>query len=150
MDRERPINITIKQEANPITTVNADAKADATAQASAQIDFRVELPALQSALGDLKTALGEQLPQDVQEEVAELDKDLLNVHRGAKEPAQVPPGPFNRLWRLLDQINHEDSSLHKAIKASRKGLDAAKRLASTYNKIAGWLDLQDLSIPFLG
>lgn len=58
--------------------------------------------------------------------------------------------PMSKMRRFLEKINDENSDIHKAIKATKKGVEIAQKVGKTYNKFAQWLVIPQVPDLFLG
>ncbi len=58
-------------------------------------------------------------------------------------------GIANILERLSNDLNSEESGLHKAVKGIKNGVSIGQDIAKGYNSIAQWLGLPQVPTPFL-
>jgi len=88
--------------------------------------------------------------KDLHDELEEVDKGLCAIEESdAEVPGEVDNAPFKKLKRILEEINNPDSFLRKTIENTQKGIQSAKKLASTYNKFAQWLGMPQVPDVFL-
>ena len=143
--------VTVTQNANPSVQVTSttDSRAEASAQAEAHVDFTVELPALQDNFSAFKRMMSSQEPA-LADDLKQIENELAAVdpHAGARQ--EVTLAPFTKLRGLLNEINDGDSTLHHAVKASKKAIETAQKLGKSYNKVAQWLILPTIPDLFLG
>jgi len=58
-------------------------------------------------------------------------------------------GIAGRLQRLVEDLEDEDSKLHKTVKGIKHGIGIAQDIAKGYNDIAQWAGLPQVPKPFL-
>ncbi len=131
-----------KQFPNPVIIQN-DIKtiAQSFSKTDIVIDIKNELPNLQRDLNDLKKLLNKIDDNATLSEIETIDAEILAIEECEPDASKIDKVPFKKLKRVLDEINNEDSILGKAVRATEKAIEAAKKLAGTYNKFAQWLAL---------
>ena len=133
----------------PIMQARAEAKssASASAQALLDLDLKIELPEMQKELRNLKNAII--VDEAHRKELEAIDNELLLVDENGITTESIDRVPFKKLKRILDEIVEPKSTLNKAVTATTKGINAAKKLAGVYNKFAQWLALPQVPDVFL-
>ncbi|MFA5072347.1 MAG: leucine-rich repeat domain-containing protein [Nitrospirota bacterium] len=128
VEKQHPLNYIIKAKA----ISNASSKNELT------LNLNSELPVLLEDFNSFKKEL--EGIEEVKPELEKIDEGLLSIDDD-NQITDIDKTPFKRLKRILDEINDPDSTLNRIISASKKGVDATKKLARTYNKFAEWLGL---------
>jgi len=105
---------------------------------------------LQGHLNDLAGSLkqkGETEEADILEEAAK----ALSEAEKCKTPEEVKKkGITNKLRRIVEDLEDENSKLSKTVKGIKHGISIAQDIAKGYNDIAQWVGLPQVPKPFLG
>ncbi len=112
-------------------------------------EIKNNLPNLIDQINELRS----QLPDEhkfIISELKDIDQELLELEECEINDASIKKSTFKKLKRVLEQINDEDSELNKTLSASKKTIDAAQKIGSTYNNFAEWLGLPQIPRIFLG
>jgi internalin A len=117
---------------------------------------------LQGELNTLARSLqtGKQEPDDDAKELLQAAEEIEQVQElipktGDEIPAEIKTevqkkGLLNRLKYILDDLNDENSALHKKASKIKRGIETAQKIAKQYNDIAQWFGLPQVPRPFLG
>ena len=104
---------------------------------------------LQGNLNELAKLLTEKSKGEEAKELENTAKALEGSEK-CKGPEELKKnGTANRLKRLVDELEDQDSGLHKAVKAVKNGIGIAQDIAKGYNAIAEWTGLPQVPKPFL-
>ncbi|HUU19241.1 MAG TPA: COR domain-containing protein [Sedimentisphaerales bacterium] len=139
-----------KIEFKPETKIEgASAKADARAYVdiSVDIDIKVDLPAIQNYVAELKELISDVNPK-LNEELNRIEDSLDDVTPESDKEKLAKP--MNKMRRFLEKIADENSDFHKAVKGAKKGIEMTQKVVKTYNKFAQWLALPQVPDLFLG
>ena len=105
---------------------------------------------LRGNLNDLARRLRKQGEDDEAEELEDA-AELLKKIESTKDPEQLKGSPETGLLkRIVDDLNDENSTLHKTVGGIKKGFSIAQDIAKGYNDIAQWAGLPQVPRPFLG
>ena len=104
---------------------------------------------LQGNLNELAQHLTEGGNKEEAKELASAAKALEQAENSKSKADVKKKGIANRLRRLLDDLEDEDSKLHKAVKGIKNGVNIAQDIAKGYNDIAQWAGLPQVPKPFL-
>lgn len=113
------------------------------------IEIKNELPDLQKDIYEFKNLVQEIKEPGILNELELIDSQILEIECLESSPEKMNKVPFKKLKRILDEINNDDSTFGKFVKASGKTIDAAKKLGKTYNKFAQWLALPQVPEIFV-
>lgn len=104
---------------------------------------------LQGSLSDLSQRL---IEKGEAEEAKELQSaaNLLKEAEDCSDPKELKrKGVAKRLESIVNELNDEESTLHKTVKGIKKGISIAQDIAAGYNSIAQWAGLPQVPKPFL-
>ena len=86
----------------------------------------------------------------------EAAKELKNTAKALEQAEQSKSkeevkkkGIANRLKRLAEELEDENSMLHKTVKGIKNGMSIAQDIVKGYNDIAQWAGLPQVPKPFL-
>lgn len=134
------------------------AKANAVAESTATNQISITISTLLGETENLKEDIGRELKiKKVPEEEIELAKSDVEVFEQAirevetaqNENKPLPPKSEGRLKRFWEDIEDENSSIHKALKMIRKGRDYGVKLARLYNNIPGVPSIPPLALDII-
>ena len=103
------------------------------------------LEPLQAHLAELAKVVPE---KDRPQELTKAEADLESL-RGETDPEEVKPR-LSRVRKVLEALTDENSGFSKAVKGTKKGLEAVQHIARTYNSLAEWCGLPLVPKPLLG
>ncbi|MFA8434537.1 MAG: leucine-rich repeat domain-containing protein [Marinifilaceae bacterium] len=148
-------NNTINQSdfGNANASANAEASAEATSNVSIEIQNLLgETEMLKEDIEDERKLLQREMDNDEIDvtirDIEKAEKAMEEIETAEKQNQVLPRASKNRLQRFMDDLNNEESSLHKTLKALRKGKDYGVSLAENYNKIAENIGLPSVP-PFI-
>jgi Leucine-rich repeat (LRR) protein len=141
MEKLNPQPLLIQSKSNAI--------ANSVSKNEISIEIKNELPKLQNEIFELKKILGNLDEKTLLNELENVDAKILEIEECEPEPKTIDKTPFKKLKRILDEINNVESTLGKAIKATSKTIEVAKKLGKTYNKFAQWLALPQVPDIFV-
>jgi len=104
---------------------------------------------LQSNLNDLAGLLSE---SGKKEDAKELENTVAALEKveTCKSPEEVKKsGIKGKLQRLMNDLEDENSKLHKTVKGIKNGVSVAQDIAKRYNDIAQWVGWPQVPQPFL-
>jgi len=104
---------------------------------------------LQGNLNDLAQILTEGGNKQEAKELESAAKALEQVEDSKSKEEIKKKGIANRLKRLVETLEDEDSKLHKTVKGIKNGVSIAKDIAKGYNDLAQWAGLPQVPKPFL-
>jgi GTPase SAR1 family protein len=117
---------------------------------------------LQGDLNTLARSLrtGKQEPDDDAQELLLAAEEIEQVQKltpktGDEIPDEIKTevkrkGLLKRLKDICDDLNDENSTLHKKASKIKRGIETAQKIAKQYNDIAQWFGLPQVPRPFLG
>lgn len=109
-------------------------------------DCNIDLQGNLNELADLLDEVG----NSEEAETLKNTTNALEKLEQCKTPEEVKKkGLANRLKRLVEDLNNEDSNLRKAVDGVEKGIDVAQDIAKRYNSIAEWAGLPQVPTAFL-
>ncbi len=139
-----------KQNPTPLLIQNkSTAISNSVSKNELFIEIKNEFPKLQGEIFELKKLLTNIADKGLLNELENIDSKILEIEECEPDPLKIDKIPFKKLKRILDEINNEESTLGKAIKATSKTIEAAKKLGKTYNKFAQWLALPQVPDIFV-
>ncbi len=103
---------------------------------------------LQGNFNELAQLLTEVGNKEEAKELESTAKALEKVEDSKSKEDVKKKGAANRLKRLLDDLNNEESELHKTVKGIKNGISIAQDIAKNYNNIAQWLGLPQVPNRF--
>ena len=112
------------------------------------ISIKTELPQIQGALNELK----EELPLNKSDEIQTIQQvqDSLDHINDCKDPGEVAKSSaMSKLGRFLENVNNAESTISRAIKQTKNGIDIVQKVARHYNSIAEWCGLPTIPQVFL-
>jgi len=104
---------------------------------------------LQGNLNDLAQLLTEGGNKQEAKELESAAKALEQVENSKSEAEVRKKGIANRLRRLVEALEDEDSMLHKTVKGIKNGVSIAQDIGKGYNDLAQWAGLPQVPKPFL-
>ncbi len=104
---------------------------------------------LQGNLNDLAQHLTEGGNKEEAKELEGAAKALEQVENTKTQADVKKKGIANRLKRLVEALEDEDSMLHKTVKGIKNGISIAQEIAKGYNDLAQWAGLPQVPKPFL-
>ncbi|MBP6732823.1 MAG: leucine-rich repeat domain-containing protein [Chitinophagales bacterium] len=152
-ETDRMYELLLAEKKHPQTLVisnDSNAYSSSSNQVRISTEIKNELPQLQNEIWELKKILKEAGEEDYVKQLDDIDEKILAINECEQDLSKTDKVPFKKLKRILDEINNEDSTLSKTIKAGSKGIKAAQELAKTYNKFGQWLGLPHVPDIFLG
>lgn len=102
---------------------------------------------LQGNLNELAQLLAEAGSSAQFTELQNMAKAMESVEDYDQPKVVRKTGIVNRLKGLVEELENEDSSLHKTVKSVKRGVEIAQSIAKKYNDIAQWVGLP--TVPFL-
>lgn len=120
---------------------------DFTTQTFNFYNCNIDLQGNLNALAGTLKRKGENEEAEVLEDAAKALSDA----EQSKTPEEVKKkGIINKLKRIIDEIEDENSKLHKTIKGIKHGISITLDIAKGYNDIAQWCGLPQVPKPFFG
>ena len=103
-------------------------------------NFSMAMSDLQGSLAELKEELTEAGESETADDLNALETklDKLEALDESDESKKKARGSMNKLKRLLNNLDDENSSARKALDKVRGGVGLAQDLAKKYNSIAQW------------
>jgi|GEM_PF-941789 len=123
------------------------------------INFQGELNALARRFRELGSPDDVELANELRGVASDLDESMKEIPADAKlgssELVKVKEslrknGLLDRLGGLYEDLNDENSELHKKAAKIRKGVEALQKIGTCYNDVAQWLCLPQIPRPLLG
>jgi hypothetical protein len=105
---------------------------------------------LQSNLNDLAQLLTESGNKEEAKELTKTAKALEQAEEYKTKEEVQKKGIANRLQRLVNDLQDENSRLYRTVKGIKHGINIAQNIANGYNDIAQWVGLPQVPKPFLG
>ncbi len=103
---------------------------------SNNITISQEIPLLTNNLKELISVLNNKsIPTD---QIQDLEDDLKSV---SNSTGHVNLNPLQKLREFILKLNDDTTSIGRTVKASKKALSIAKKIAQNYNKIAQWVGM---------
>lgn len=104
---------------------------------------------LQSSLNELAQDLILNDKKEVAEQIETAAKTFEKAGLLSDKEEIKKKGVLNKIKRVLDACEDENSKLHKTIKGLKSGVGIAQDIAKGYNDIAQWVGLPQVPKPFL-
>ena len=123
------------------------------------INFQGELNALARRFRELGGPDDVELANELRGVAYDLDESMKEIpddaQPGSPELLKVKAslrknGLLDRLEGLYEELNDEDSELHKKAAKIRKGVETLQKIGTCYNDVAQWLCLPQIPRPILG
>ena len=111
-------------------------------------NFRACNISLQGKLNELAQLLSEKGKNEEAKELENAAKTLVQAEECKTREEVKKKGLAGRLKRLTEELNDENSKLHKTVKGIKYGVGLAQDIATGYNSIAQWLGLPQVPKPF--
>ena len=141
------MRVVVQNKFMPTVEAKAGAKALSRSESQIRIDLRDNLPTIQSALAELKSAIPERSTR-LKEDLAELSDNWDEVCAG--DDKERLKRPMARLQRFLMNIGDEKSDFNKVIRGVQRGMEMAQKVGRAYNKLSQWVGLPHVPDLFLG
>ncbi len=133
--KERLLNVI---NFNPKIEVKTETNVEQKQEVKQEMNFElnIEIPKLQSEFDNFKDYIIENNPE-FERKVFEIGDCLDKITN--KSDINKFTKPLNKLGRFINELGDENSKYNKIIKGTKKGLEIAKKIASTYSKIADFI-----------
>jgi hypothetical protein len=105
-------------------------------EVNVEVKVSVDLPAVRDDFSELKELLESKDPA-LSWKLKEI-MDSLDEVTPQSSPEKLSK-PMNKLGRFLKTLGDEKSDVSKILKGIGKGMDTARKVATTYNKFAQWI-----------
>ena len=105
---------------------------------------------LQANLNDLASSLKLKGETEEAEALEDAAQALSDAEQCQTREEVKKKGIANKLKRIIEDLEDENSKLHKTVKGIKHGISIAQDIAKGYNDIAQWCGLPQFPKPFLG
>jgi internalin A len=149
--KEMGMSINQIKNVNKIGDVSAMVKdsGNATVDVKQKTEIKIDIQIIQELIGEienLKEDIDRELkiknipPEEIEfakSDVEVFENAIKAVEKASNDDQEIPTKSKSRLKRFWEDIQDENSSIHKTLKILRKGKDYGVKLAKLYNNIPG-------------
>lgn len=104
---------------------------------------------LQASLNELAKKMSKKGKFEDAEELLEAVEILNEFPETTNQKDIRRKGVIKKLKRILEELNDDLSDFHQTIKSMKHGISIAQDIANEYNRIADWLSLSTVEIPYV-